>query len=40
MLRDKVYFSKSRRVQDLVDSNDLNSKVVLDPNWITGFSDG
>ena len=41
MLRGKVYFSTSRCIQDLVDNNNLkNPKVNLNPNWITGFTDG
>jgi len=41
MLRGKVNFSTSRYTQDLVDSNNLNNKKVnLNPNWVTGFTDG
>lgn len=41
ILKGKVYFSTSSCVQDLVDSNNLkNPKVNLNPNWITGFTDG
>lgn len=41
MLRDKVYFSTNRCEQDLVDGNSLKTqKVNLNPNWVTGFTDG